>query len=237
MEISNLYYDRAQHDKTEHEARENEAKAFKGIADGISKSIANSQTQFAATMGQINNTLQASENAAENTQPIANIRVTQYSPTDLDPSKGLIAAVGLKFRVDIYLVNAGTATATNLKSAAKLYVAKPDNKDAQGDIAKRFDEQWARSAIAKPTVAPGEQMFSTFSSDAFDEEQASSLNSGAATIYILARFVWSDPTGRWASDQCLGYQNVTQNLIVTHYCQTHITQRYPLKSVRSNVTR
>jgi hypothetical protein len=231
LEITNLYYDRAQHDQAEHVARQNEALAFKAIADGINTSIQNDQVQFAETIGKLNSTLHASENAALNTAPFANIRVTLVAPVTADPNQPILIEVGKKMQWNIYFLNIGTSVAKDVKYAAMAFFAKPDDKEAQAAIAKMFNDEWPKRKLERPKLdlKTNDQLFFTFSSEAVTADQISSLNVGSNTIYIYSRFVWSDPTGRWASDRCEGYQDIKHDFAVTHRCPVYSKDRYAFK--------
>jgi hypothetical protein len=54
LEIRSIYLERAEHDRKEAEARATQLKGFNDIAGGIKETIQQSQQQFAATMGGIN---------------------------------------------------------------------------------------------------------------------------------------------------------------------------------------
>jgi hypothetical protein len=229
LEIQNLYHDRAEHDKSESAARAHETQAFKDIGDGIKTAIANSQTQFDATMSKVNSTLQASETAAQNSRPIAEIVGEQIVPIPTDPTKPTTVNVGSTLAWNFNFGNAGTAPAKKVRFAVAAYVEKPDDLAAQAAIEKKFEKTWSIKQLTTTDLKPADSRFTTFYSDKFTQEDISNLAAGAHTIYIIWRVAWSDDGGRWVSQECQGYQDMRHDLIVAHPCGSYHKVRYPFR--------
>jgi hypothetical protein len=227
LEISNLFHDRAAHDAAEHVARENEAMAFKGIADGIDKSLKNDQVQFAATMDKINSTLQASQNAVLNTQPFADVRFAQLFGT----GQGIPMTAGSPMGWNVSYINVGTAEGKNLTMLARMYIGKLDDKDAQKTFAKEFENDWRRAVSSHRVtkdkgLLPSGTRFFSFLSEPLSDDEVASILAKTKTIYVLSRFVWSDPNGRLASDSCMAFQDPMHDMIVGHGCVVFNRERY-----------
>lgn len=230
LEIRSIYLDQAKHDREQTDARKEQLKSFSEIAKGIDASISNSQKQFDATMGRIENTLDASNRAVQNTQPRATItfRGPQlYSPVPIVPSQPLMW--------NIHWANTGDDPGTDLLHGSQAYIGKPDDLEVQTRLAHQFNEWWRNERAKQPNVIEGVRKrtamtnvpsFFSFSSDALTPADVLALSNRTMTIYIFVRFVWSDKTGRWVSDECTSYQDPMHDSVVFYPCRVNRDHHY-----------
>ena len=209
---------------------------FKSIADGLEESLSQSQTQFKATMDELRPTLEASRRAAENTIPRADIQFTSVVPT---APFNFVSGARLNWKVSF--VNSGSATAQKWERAGRMYIGKPDDVEEQRRFGVDFDKWWNAnhkrlcqdSLPGCPAeIKPEEPNVFTFESDILAADDVVSVLSREKmrkTLYILVRFVWSDGTGTWANDVCLGYQDPPPNFVLLHPCRTHTQGRHAFR--------
>jgi len=234
LEIQNLYHDRDVHDNAERAARQSETQAFKGIADGIDNAIKNSQKQFDVTMGQMGTTLKATQIAVENTRPRADVQLMNFNLTQGQSE----LRSGTPAYWDIHYRNVGTIAATRFLQNVLFYTGRRANIEDQTRIVKDFEDNWTHSvnehrgfAARFNVIDPGPAHLTQFPGT-FSQEEVEKLAANSTTVYLVARFIWSDPTGRWASDYC-GYfedpANIDPKTTILHQCLVGYRARYRVK--------
>jgi hypothetical protein len=234
IELNDIRRDRQEADRQATEQRKRDKEAFGKIASGIDSAIKQSQDQFSATMEGLTPTLEASRRAMENTRPRADVEcagISLMSPFAADA----------KLKWNVAYVNSGAATAENWEREGKIYVGTPDDLDDQRRFGAEFDKTWVSDhqrlcqgeKIGCPAeVKPKEPNLFTFDSEPLNMAEVESIlsrNKGRKTIYILVRFVWSDETGTWANDSCMGFQDPPPNLQLAHPCSVHRRGRYAFR--------
>jgi hypothetical protein len=225
LEVGNLYHDRDQHEAQEAAARQEQTHEFKVIADGIETSNKNSQQQFDATMKQMGVTLKAAQDTLENTRPKADVQIVGANV--LDSQSDIRAKTPVYWNLDYQ--DFGETPGDHFIATARFFVGRQDNVDDQKRMLKEFNYYWMHSRRQeRPSIFPGPPHFATFDG-VFTQEEVSQLIAHTATIYFVIRFVWTDPTGRWASDYCHSFQDPGDRgpRPVMHDCQVGIRTRYP----------
>lgn len=223
LEFRSLYLDRADHDQKEAAAREMQLKGFEKIGNGIESAIQKNQEEFDTTMARIETTLKTSEKTLRNTEPTASLEfrsMSVYAPS-------LPIAIGHQLAFNISYTNAGNDIARDATHVTRLYIRRLDDPEAQREIANDFNKSWGVSQ--RPTdgdVSPNYPSFFSFTSLPLMENEVNGVINHSLTIYVLNRFVWTDRTGRWASDECFAFQDPTHDLIVGHPCTVFTHHRY-----------
>jgi hypothetical protein len=225
VEIRAIHKDTVERDSKQIEAQKALNKNFTDIAGGISGSIASSDDQFQATMRRIQKTLDTSEATLRNTQPRAILETKS-----VDPSPIASIVPGANLTLGVNYTNYGPDVAREAKIGAMLYVRKPDDINAQREIAAAFDKLWAE--VKHPAVVNVnfmEPRTFAFTSDKLSETEVKGLIDHTLTIYILTRYTWRDTTGNWISDQCFSMQDPTSQHTFGHSCKYHEKHRYRAK--------
>jgi hypothetical protein len=220
LEVSTLYHQKHEDETTSAANKKVEDDRFKDILD-------QEHLQFSATMDKINPILEASRRAVENTIPQAmvimqGVSVGTKTPLPITPNHIL--------SFNISFTNSGNDTARLLRRNAHSYLAKPDDMQQQREIWESFDSHWkdeedfhATPVDIDPNATAGH--FFSISTKPFSEQEISNIKSGNLTIYIFSRFVYSDRTGKWVSDSCTNFQDITYDL-VQHPCGVKKPRRY-----------
>lgn len=227
LEIRDIRKDRAASDSQAAEQRRLDRESFKKIATGLDSSIQQSQSHFEATMNQVKPTLEASRKAVENTIPQALMiaqRVNLGSKTPPQPTPGS------PMSFNIYFTNSGNDTARLFRRDGRAYLAVPGDTQQQREIWDAFDSTWRKEEDFKAVPfeidpnSTGDSFFSILTNE-LSVTDVSNFNSRALAVYVLVRFVYSDRTGRWASDSCRYYQDFTRDG-VSHPCEFKKSRKY-----------
>jgi hypothetical protein len=176
-------------------------------------------------------TLTTATRTLEQTRPVAIMRQDRVEFSDQTP--GQIKKPGEPLTFNDWFSNAGNADALLRLRLVKLYVAKPDDKEAQLGLVREFEQDWhvAEKTAANPFVlVPFSQRFIS-TSRAFTVNELRDITQGTKEIYVLERFEYSDSTGIWRSDYCASFQSAT-SMNVQVPCKVFIRQRYPVKRER-----
>ena len=230
LEIKSIYQDRNTHENEQQYAREEQLKEFQKIADGIDRTLTNSQQQFSATMGRIDTTLQTSERTLRNTRPSASLEFQKMLP--YGPSLPIAPNHPLQF--NIWFTDYGNDVARDSTIGAKFYARKPGDKQAEKEIDADFDRWWKASSFSIPesqqglTIKPNYPTFTSITSDPFSETDVKGLLDHTLTLYVLIRVTWWDRTGHWVTDDCSWYQDPTHDFVVSLPCKYHNKHRYRL---------
>ncbi len=224
-EVWMMSMDRETNEAQQKVARDGQLRGFKEIGDGINTTIANSDRQFQATMDGIKATLKTSEATVRNTVPRAILELQKVNYNV--PTIGAERKLNINF---IRFTNGGNAEATHFLREAKLYVGRPNSLEDQEKMGKDFDAWWEktphREGLPVEPRVPG--MF-LFQIDAMSEPEISGIQNHTLTVYLLARFVYSDSTGTWASDSCIWFDDAARDLELSYPCKTHRNPRYAFK--------
>jgi len=231
--------DRKEQDKQFQSVREQQDKDFQSTAQGLKDSYIQSQKQFDSTMGGLSNTLKTikivlanAEAARKNTEPFAKVVLINVG-TSLPDSSGMMAppkfTAGVPFTVNFSYRNAGTEGASDVWMFLALYVAKPDDVDAQNSLSKQFDEDWKlrKIKLTNSVLPAGAMQFSTSQNNfLFLPSVVGEFKSGEKTVYLFFRIEYTDEHGEWYSDYCAGYQNPSEGNGIMHPCLINTKQRY-----------
>ena len=87
----------------------------------------------------IKSTLITANTTLLQTQPHANMRLDNY---EFYPSAPSELKANTPYQLNYHYINAGSATATDTKQMAELYIANADDKESQLELVKRFDAEW-----------------------------------------------------------------------------------------------
>lgn len=208
--------------------REVQNRKLQTLNNELSQSISENQSRFRATIDGLGATLSRVDKTVRQTEPHALVRFENFAFTP-EPSK---IEANARYRFNTYFVNGGTENASRLNILTRIYVAKPDDRNAQKKLAAQFEREWGQEPHIKgETVIPNALSFRT-DDKTFTSEDVRGFNSGKATIYYLVRFQYSDETGRWRSDTCRSFQNNdgSIDLTVSHPCRVFENQRYAAHS-------
>ena len=131
--------------------------------------------------------------------------------------------------VSFYYDNSGSDEGSLTRSMGCLYVARPDDRAAQEDLAKTFEGDWKNQPSASsPLVvlrnAPG---FWT-EHQSISRQNEDDLKAGKATMYFIQRVEYRDQTGKWRSDRCEQFQSTPLhlNINILHLCSVLMNGRY-----------
>ncbi|WP_158819233.1 hypothetical protein [Granulicella sp. S156] len=213
-------------DKDNQEARQRQNEQFQRIANGLSDSIRTGNEQFKATTSGISTTLEAANKTIEQTRPYAAIRFDRFEFAGAAPQE---IKADTPYAFNYYFVNMGAATATNISVMAKIYPGKPDDKDDQIRIVRRFENDWsgggklASGSVLVPSYPSWNTIHGTFSQEEWNER---------STIYFLLRFEYSDLNGTWRTDSCSSFQKVLLEPIavnILHPCKVFQRFHYQIK--------
>jgi hypothetical protein len=135
------------------------------------------------------------------------------------------------YHFNFYYTNGGSVSGENIRTVARIYTGKADDKATQIDLARQFRKDWKSD---KPTLiaalVPNIQRFGSVDKTLSDAELVKLTNQG--TIYLFIRFEYSDAGGRWGTDACESFQrNSTTEIAtnITHQCCTFDDFRHPVK--------
>jgi hypothetical protein len=199
---------------------------FQQTAGKLETAIGGIQT----TLSTANKTLNTANQTLAQTTPIAIIRqdkvafLTQKAPKPTQPGE----VVGL----DDFYTNVGNANALLLFKMVKMFVGKEDDKAAQTEFVRQFEDAWtvARKTPKPPfLLVPLSQHFDT-TDRSFSYDELANLSTGKKQLYVLERIEYSDHVGSWRSDFCGSFQKDT-DMNVMHTCQIFVRQRYPVKRI------
>jgi hypothetical protein len=215
LEMHSIFKDREAHEKE-----------FARIAEGIDKTISDNQAQFSVTMGGLETAINNSGVAARNTEPTARFEVQNMSLT-ADP---LPANIDSTFGFVIYFTNVGTEKATDIIYDARFFFKKPGDLESEKEIAKDFDVWWSTTKHRStfPVAQPLDPYHDPFTMGKFDKATLDDLTiNHSLAVYVLTRFVYSDHSGRWASDRCEWITDITAYpRLAGHVCMVHDNRRY-----------
>jgi hypothetical protein len=217
LELRSITLDQRHHDKEQIEARDRQVAQFKATVD-------QAQEHFDGTMGAFSTTIKKEEQATmllqqtiKNTEPRAIVTFQHMDSTDPRPR---VLSVGSQLEFNISFTNIGNEDAREVEHASKLYIAKPDDRETQEELARQFDK-WVQSGGNPPsatTIPSYRPDFYTFKGDPLSADDINRLTAKTATIYVFMRFFWTDHNGHWVKDVCFGYQDPSHDLIVSHVC-------------------
>jgi hypothetical protein len=228
LEIKSIYQDRNTHENEQSNAREEQLKEFQTIADGIDRSLINSQQQFNATMGRINTTLATSERTLRNTIPTASLEFQEMR--FYGPSLPIKADQGLTF--NIWFTNNGGVEAKNTHVIGNLYARKAHDSAAEAEIVSDLQNIWSKKRSTLPkgqVVKPREPTFVTLTSGRFTASEVEGVIKRSLTLYLVLRFIWTDQTGQWATNVCWLMQDPMHDLSVMQPCKDTGKYRYPFR--------
>ena len=206
---------------------------FAGVRQNQDADFQKTAGKIETAIGGIQSTLTTANKTLLQTRPIAIIRQDRVEFSDQTPGQQKKPGDLLAF--NDWFSNAGNADALLRFRLVKLYVAKPDDKETQVELARQFEQDWEaarRTETGDPFVlVPFSQRFFT-TSRAFTLDELKDMAVGTREVYLLERFEYSDGTGIWRSDYCASFQSV-RSMNVQVPCRAFIRQRYPVK--RKNV--
>jgi hypothetical protein len=221
-EIRNLYVADLEQSQIFGDISKNFKATQKGLDATADKIQAVNQQQH-DTLDEVKQTLQASQAAARNTQPFADIEFEQMQPVGL---LNLLPNGHLRF--SIFYKNVGNDMPTGPVMDFRDYVGPIDDLPFQKSVAADFDEWWKTSKHREiNSVAPnGGRAFGSFDTHTFTEEEIKGLGDNTKTLYCVIRWTYSDKTGKWIGDRCFAFQDIRHDLVVGHDCLTHNNHRY-----------
>jgi hypothetical protein len=168
------------------------------------------------------------------TQPRAAIRFDMFEFNG-QPSK---IDANVSYGFDWYFTNIGSETAEDIDALARIYVGKADDKPAQIQLQRRFEEEWkSATPFRLGKLVPGNTPAYQSINRTFENSQVKELNEGG-TIYLFVRFEYSDDVGRLRTDACSSLQRsgTEIDLRVLHSCLVFDNFRYPIKQ-RNDIQR
>ncbi|MBB5329417.1 hypothetical protein [Tunturiibacter gelidoferens] len=211
-------------------------KFFDSQRTGFQDIATQANVGFAATTGSltsaiagIHSTLTTANKTLRQTQPHAAIKFDRVEFAPPDPTE---IRANTEYAFNWHYENVGSAIATNGKTFARIYIANADDKDAQTGLAKEFNSDWNKSKEVSGQsnfMAPNTPLWGT-TRRTFTDEEFRNYNP-RKTIYLLMRFEYTDETGTWGTDSCVGFQrdSATQtDTKIWHVCYTFERFRYPV---------
>jgi hypothetical protein len=212
-------------------------KFFESQRTGFQKIATQANVGFAATAGSltsaisgIHSTLTTADKTLRQTQPHAAIK---FDRIELAPPEPTELKSNTPYDFNWYYENVGTAIATNAKAMGRLYIATADDTNAQNNLVKQFDVDWDKT-LAGPGqanfYAPDTPLFNSINRTFTDDELRDYLRTNK-TIYFLVRFQYTDETGTWGTDSCVGFQRqpTSTDPKIRHICLAFEKFRYPIK--------
>ena len=167
----------------------------------------------------------------QQTQPQAALVITQATFLN-GPKPPARFASGVDYMLNFFYMNNGTDQGLLTKRLGRIYVAKPDDLDAQKEVASEFESDWKNAAPVKvPTpVQAGEPKFWMESLE-ISQDDESKLTFKGDTLYVVRRIEYKDRTGTWLSDRCDHYQVSDHQMWIEvfHPCQVLMNGRYRSK--------
>jgi hypothetical protein len=215
VELRSISRERAESQKQFDDARKQLNIDFAATAFGLQTAINGIQT-----------TLRTADQTLQQTRAHSAIRFDRFEfakvPERIEPNS--------KYFFNFYYVNAGTETASDVTILARSYVGVADDRAAQNELVHRFEEDWTRlkgSSHVDAVLIPASPSFGSIERS-FDAQDIKALNA-SSTIYLLARFEYSDETGRWRTDACSAFQRqASVDTNITHSCAVFQEFRYPV---------
>jgi|GEM_PF-6552654 hypothetical protein len=230
IEIKAIDKDRADSNAQALRDRNAQDLAFQSVRDAQDADFRVTAGGLQTAIGGIRSTLITANTTLLQTQPHATLRLDSYEfypsvPSELKPN--------IDYQINYHYINSGTATATDTKKMAALYVADADDKDAQLKLVQRFNADWETESVRGGALVPGTPFFGSLYRT-FTDDEMKNLNP-KKTLYLLVRFEYSDETGRWRTESCRAYQREASteiNLRVAHTCSAFENSRSPVKRLR-----
>jgi hypothetical protein len=140
---------------------------------------------------------------------------------------------GVDYEFDFLFTNNGSSPASLEKRIGRIYVGKPDDLEAQKEIAAKFASDWKKESVLGPPqpISPSSPHYWSENRNLTDLELGALLHKGN-TVYAVSRIEYSDSTGKWWSDRCEHFQlsNNVLSIHVTHPCLLLTNDRYPAKA-------
>jgi hypothetical protein len=230
VELRSISKERTDSDARALAARQEQDLAFKRVRDAQDADFNATAGGLETAIAGIQSTLGAANATLTQTSPHADLQYKNIAYVQADGSVStspLPASVGESHHMWAFFVNAGDDTASLTGFLGKTYVANPLDREAQKELATRFNRDWkARDQKPLATFSPGTNGISDFTTDPLSGDDVAALLSQRKTIYYLLRFSYSDKHGQWFSDYCFGIQNPGQYFGVSYPCSVHNRIRY-----------
>jgi len=223
-------------DREENEVKQ--AAFFKEQKDGFQNVTDQAKRHFGETTGELkaaiqalNETLGIATGTFQQTQPHAAILPTTFTITN-SPTPPALFDSNTVYSINFFHANNGSEQGMITKRIGRIYVAKPDDSDAQKEISKKFAQAWREAESTKdpPVVLSGSPGFWT-ESQSISKEDENNLKFHGNTLYFVRRIEYTDKTGKWWSDRCenLQIEGTKLDLDIVHPCGTLMNGRYRAK--------
>ncbi|HEV2646819.1 MAG TPA: hypothetical protein VGU46_10690 [Acidobacteriaceae bacterium] len=168
----------------------------------IEKSDNQNTTDRVATSKSLTEALQGVKRTLEQTQPHAlfgNPSIDLPPPTPLEEGK--------RFSYVLTYQNYGNEVARHPYIFAAMYIGKPNDRKTQEGLALKFEKDWKNGRnpnTLHSEIPPYSPHIGTFQSPAVTRQQVEQIYAAKLTFYIFSRISYTDNTGDWFSDDCLG---------------------------------
>ena len=234
IELRTISKDRADSDRKALSDRAEQDKNFKNIRTAQDDDFRHTADGLKAAIDGIGSTLKSANRTLEQTRPHAVLHFTgvdfKNPPTPPAPFQA-----GVQYHFNCDFINDGNEDATFLESLMKIYIAKPDDKNAQLNLAAQFEQDWNVERQGRPSVISAHHPGFDSILRALTSDEVERLRKGD-TIYLLRRLEYTDSTGKWFSDDCshLQVSNKEISFGVGHPCIVFSRDRYrpPRRSSR-----
>ena len=232
LELRSIRLDEIQHDREQAFVACEQQHSFQEITDQANTNFDATAKDLNASITSLGRLLGTTQTIFQQTAPHAELLGAGVIPINLPMMPEMILIPDVKYRYMINYVNSGSKAGLLLRNAARFYVAKPEDLDAQKKVAAQFEEDWRKVPLYQPvfSVLPGGPHF--WEEDrTFTAAEIESLKSKGETVYVVARMEYSDPTGKWWADKCDFYQAADSkiNPFVTKPCFVLTGDRYRAK--------
>jgi hypothetical protein len=228
IELRSLSTDRIERDKQALADRAAQDKSFKDVRTAQDSDFQATANGLTAAISGIQSTLKTADTTLIQTRPHAAIRFDRVEFADGMPAE---IKSNTPYSLNFYYVNGGAETAVDIKILPQIYVAKADDKEAQIQLSRQFENTWnlETSQINSPSVLVPDILSFGTTDRIFTKAEVGSMNKDG-TIYYLIRFEYSDGTGRWRTDKCGFFQRTAAvNRNVFHTCSVFQRFRYAVK--------
>ena len=216
-EMRVLYRDRQNNDRQVSADRESQNARFVSTTSGLEAAIKG-----------INTTIQTSTKTLVQTAPHAAIRFADFKFAEVNPGD-TIRPGSYPFNTNI--VNKGNDTAFVRKQYIGIYTGKPDDKEEQERLVRRFSAEWkAKKNFTSSKLLTDIPVINT-TYHTLTQEDVNGIVASTKTIYFLARIEYADSTGVWDSEDCEALQNTPNqlDLVMRHSCFIFIESRRSIR--------
>lgn len=139
VELRAISHDRAETDAKSLAAAGEQQQQFKTIRDIQAGEFRTTAGGLETAIQGIQSTLKAANRTIEQTRPYAAVRFDRFEFSGGSPSE---IKANTSYMFNLYYVNIGPATATDVVVLPRIYLGKPEDLKDQAQMVKKFNDLW-----------------------------------------------------------------------------------------------